>query len=197
MQDIVCVCVCVCVCARVHACVSACVCTDLYKCISNYSQFRLRARHPQCLNNTLDTTQLHTYMHIVNVNNKLVHVTRSTKRSLIYVSNFGTLKRHNSFVIKLLSWNFLSHKYNNLKVLPRAIGQTQAELHSHRCTRSLFTNPVTYFLYTLKTSYTHTRLNYVIIPLQCNQMSLSMDEGLSDLLVVQSCWNSKHDIPIK
>ena len=60
-------------------------------------------------------------------------VTEFAKKGLIHASNFVTLKRYN-FIFKYASKsNFQSYKCNDRTVqLPnfKAIGQTQAELHS-------------------------------------------------------------------
>ena len=59
------------------------------------------------------------------------------------------------FISRLLSWNFLSYKSNDKRVLLsnfKVVGQTQAELYSlkvekfNACIRPLFANPVTYLL---------------------------------------------------
>ena len=57
-------------------------------------------------------------------------VTKFVKGGLLHAFN---LKRHNFMCKKVIRLNFLSYKYNDRKVLLtnlKAVGPTQAELHS-------------------------------------------------------------------
>ena len=82
-----------------------------------------------------------------------IYMTGFAKR-VLYMHPIVWLRRGITlFVSKLLSWNFLSYKYNDRKILlPNfiAVGQTHTELYSLKvekldaCIRPLFANLVTY-----------------------------------------------------
>ena len=87
------------------------------------------------------------------INKRLRIYDQICKKGVIHASNFVSLKIYNLILSELLGQIFQSYTCNDRTVLLpnfKAVGQTQAELHSLKvekldaCIRPLFTNLVTY-----------------------------------------------------